>query len=220
MEKNGFTLAEVLITLAIIGVVAALTIPTVVRNYRASQYLNSLKSAYSILSNAVNTANAQEGIVASYDTYADREFKPVLMKYLKVIKDCGNNSCLTSDEDYNNANEYKNYAKNNSVYVRYLDEGEFIMTNGMFVAIQNTYVAGIYITVDINGIEKGPNAWGHDLFTFQIITKNGRLVPMGAPGTSYTFASTYCSKTSTSNLNGIGCTYKALTDEDYFKNLP
>ncbi len=42
MGKNGFTLAEVLITLGIIGVVAAMTIPTLIANTRADQ----LKSRY------------------------------------------------------------------------------------------------------------------------------------------------------------------------------
>ncbi len=212
--KKGFTLAEVLITLSIIGVVAALTIPTVVRNYRATQYLNSLKSAYSILSNAVNTMNAQEGIIATSEAYLCPTFKPALIKYLKIIKDCGNSGCLNS-----NNNNYKNYAKNAQIGVVFLDEGQFIMANGMFVAVQNgTVTVEIFLTVDINGLEKGPNAWGHDLFTFQILNQNGRLVPMGTAGTYYGEA--LCSKTSTSDTNGIACTYKALTDPNYFKNLP
>jgi prepilin-type N-terminal cleavage/methylation domain-containing protein len=43
--KKAFTLAEVLITLAIIGVVAALTIPTVVRNYQKTQTVTQLKKS-------------------------------------------------------------------------------------------------------------------------------------------------------------------------------
>lgn len=45
-------------------------------------------------------------------------------------------------------------------------------------------------------------------------------MPMGAVGTAYTDDKTYCSTTSSNNLNGIGCTYKALTEPDYFKKLP
>jgi prepilin-type N-terminal cleavage/methylation domain-containing protein len=44
--KKAFTLAEVLITLAIIGVVAALSIPSVVRNYQETQYKVAYKSLF------------------------------------------------------------------------------------------------------------------------------------------------------------------------------
>ena len=44
---------------------------------------------------------------------------------------------------------------------------------------------------------------------------------MGVKGSKY-YSETeeYCSVSSSSNLNGAGCTYNALTDKDYFKNLP
>ena len=42
----------------------------------------------------------------------------------------------------------------------------------------------IYITVDVNGINKNPNQWGYDLFTFQL-TDKGKLLPMGAEGPDY-----------------------------------
>jgi len=45
-NKKGFTLAEVLITLGIIGVVASLTIPTLMANYQKVQYVTGLKRAY------------------------------------------------------------------------------------------------------------------------------------------------------------------------------
>ena len=46
---------------------------------------------------------------------------------------------------------------------------------------------------------------------------NGAVVPMGAPETSFVG---YCSLSSTSYMNGSSCAYKAVSDKDYFKNLP
>ena len=55
---------------------------------------------------------------------------------------------------------------------------------------------------------------------FQIDQK-GKLMPMGVEGTDYySQDDEYCSSTSTSDMNGAGCTYNALTDKNFFKNLP
>ena len=85
--------------------------------------------------------------------------------------------------------------------------------------IENQNPNLLIITVDINGILKRPNLWGHDLFSFQLL-QNGKLVPAGTPGTNFANKNTYCSATSTNALNGLGCTYYALTDKNYWKNLP
>ena len=81
----------------------------------------------------------------------------------------------------------------------------------------------IYVMVvkplDVNGYLKRPNKWGHDLFTFQLM-EDGRLLPMGANGTTYTDDNRYCSISSTNSQNGISCTDNALNEKDYFKNLP
>ena len=53
--KKGFTLAEVLITLAIIGIVAALTIPSVISNYQQQEFKTGLKKAVSVLNEAIQT---------------------------------------------------------------------------------------------------------------------------------------------------------------------
>lgn len=66
--KNGFTLAEVLITLGIIGIVAAMTIPQVLANYRKKSLEAKLKETYSILLNAVNKGNLEVGI--PFSTYS------------------------------------------------------------------------------------------------------------------------------------------------------
>ena len=67
-RKAAFTLAEVLITLGIIGVVAALTLPSLVANYKKSQYVNGLKAGYSILNNGFRQMMAEEGVDDIEDT--------------------------------------------------------------------------------------------------------------------------------------------------------
>jgi len=99
MEK-GFTLAEVLITLGIIGVVAALTIPTLMANYQKTAEVAGLKKSYSEVTQALqlmaNDMGCQgdlectglfnnDGDVVSRDTIFGNEFK----KYFKLAKDCG-----------------------------------------------------------------------------------------------------------------------------------
>lgn len=60
--KHGFTLAEVLVTLGIIGVVAAMTIPTLVNQTSDAEYKTGLKKAVSVLSQAVTMNYALHGI--------------------------------------------------------------------------------------------------------------------------------------------------------------
>ncbi|MDR1327072.1 MAG: prepilin-type N-terminal cleavage/methylation domain-containing protein [Heliobacteriaceae bacterium] len=52
MKKKAFTLAEVLITLGIIGVVAALTIPSLIAKHKEKETVSKLKNIFSTLSNA------------------------------------------------------------------------------------------------------------------------------------------------------------------------
>ena len=56
LKKYAFTLAEVLITLGIIGVVSAMTIPSVVQKQREKETIAKLRVAQSILTNAVKNA--------------------------------------------------------------------------------------------------------------------------------------------------------------------
>lgn len=60
--KKGFTLAEVLITLGIIGVVAALTIPTLINDFKKKAYVNQLRAGYTILNQGFKLMMSVEGI--------------------------------------------------------------------------------------------------------------------------------------------------------------
>lgn len=65
MMKKGFTLAEVLITLGIIGGVAALTLPTLIQNYKKHVVITSLKKSYSVFSQAPRMVEVEHGSVES-----------------------------------------------------------------------------------------------------------------------------------------------------------
>ena len=124
----------------------------------------------------------------------------------------------TNKKNWTIIRPYKTY-NNKKMQNSLLDDGQVFISDGMFIMVENMPGGHLLlISVDVNGYNKKPNRWGHDLFTFQI-TDNGKLLPMGAEGTAYDSVNK-CSLTSTSTTNGIGCTYKALTDKDYFKNLP
>lgn len=225
MTKNkysisGFTLAEVLITLGIIGIVAAMTLPALVNITQGKELETRLKKSYSVLQNAFNQMSYDEGQTINNTNYGAGKFMPVFKKYFKIAKDCGTVNCEkpgTSESGMANYSEnYKTY-NNKNMQNAYLDDGQALISDGMLILIENNN-RGIFLSVDVNGINKKPNRWGHDLFTFQV-TDNGKLLPMGADGTKYN-STDYCSATSSITFNGIGCTYRALTDKNYFKNLP
>ena len=83
--KKAFTLAEVLITLMIIGIVAALTIPSVISNYQQQEFKTGLKKAVSVLNEAIQTNIAQDG-ETPYDTNANLNILDYLKRHMSVIK--------------------------------------------------------------------------------------------------------------------------------------
>lgn len=222
MYKKGFTLAEVLITLGIIGIVAAMTLPALINQTQGKELETGLKKAYSVIQSAFNQMGYDEGQIINRINYPNHTFMPIFKKYFKVSKDCKDRLCESGFTDEDGMKEvsqkYKTY-NNNKLQTTRFDDGQILINDGMFIIVENPDVGvSLYISVDVNGYNKKPNRWGHDLFTFQVLD-NGKLLPMGAKGTSYGDKD-FCSKTSTSTFNGIGCTYKALTDKNYFKNLP
>ena len=91
MKTSGFTLAEVLITLGIIGIVAAMTIPSLINNSQEAQYKSAYKKAYSVANQALKKAEADNNLVEYYDSndsaYAIWD---ALKSNFKVVKYCNN----------------------------------------------------------------------------------------------------------------------------------
>ena len=96
MRNSAFTLAEVLITLAIIGVVAAMTIPTLVANYQNKAWNTSAQVFERKLTEALKTMNTQQ-VLAGYSNTAD--FVSALGKYFKITKVCANDDIMSCFED-------------------------------------------------------------------------------------------------------------------------
>lgn len=122
-KRLGFTLAEVLITLGIIGVVAALTIPTLVAKHKEKVTVVKVKKAYSTLYNAFQFALANEGTVDNWGLtgiYTDddgntqisqegsEKMANIFMKYLNKSSFCGGNAdCIGGyDQVLLNGDEY------------------------------------------------------------------------------------------------------------------
>lgn len=229
LSGKGFTLAEVLITLGIIGIVAAMTLPSVINNNKSKVFQTSLQAAYTILQEGLAKMSADYGYTITSSNFERRtngEFYNVYKTYYKKIYDC---SVLNPNESVcmtrNNKNEaglstdpsYKSFS-GNEIKTSIFDDGQFVLPNGMLIMFEDTGYSIIYISVDINGKRQKPNRWGYDVFTFQLMN-DGKLLPMGAEGTDYENTDNFCSKQSKHYYNGIACTYKAITDKDFWKNL-
>lgn len=94
---SGFTLAEVLITLGIIGVVAAITMPVLINKINDTVYENQRKAAQSKLSQAINMLHAK-GVLSECSNTGD--FVLNLKNELKILKVCSENelsSCFVEE---------------------------------------------------------------------------------------------------------------------------
>ncbi len=176
----GFTLAEVLITLGIIGVVSAITIPSLIANYQKKVAAAKLKKAYSVISQAIEHAEIDNGQMSEwsmnkpiYDQSLDIIWYKTNLEYILPYLDGAVMKYDIYPEilAYGNVDTIKNLAGNSisGPLARY-----FIVTkDGMFISIGHVNWIGIvpFFTVDING-KSGPNTWGKDIFSFQVANKN------------------------------------------------
>ena len=160
---GAFTLAEVLVTLGIIGVVSAMTVPTLMQNYQRQSYVTQLHKVYNELSQALlryqtdkNAINFKEAGLSGSEAYT--EFQK---NYFKVVQDCGTTQtpCFASS--------YKKMSGSSTNFkCKY---GCMSLASGAAIGGYDG-TNGVYeIVVDVNG-QKGPNIFGRDAFTMFIYT--------------------------------------------------
>ena len=221
--KLAFTLAEVLITLGIIGIVAAITIPQLINNYKAKRLQTQFLKSYSTIQQAFKEMEADD-VSTDPTTYNTLEYYKTFMNYLQAPIDCGigDNKYLpcvymrdSSSKDYK---PYKTYDGKTNASMILFDDGQIALQDGTLLLFEN-YAPRmrVFVSVDLNGYNNKPNRWGYDLFTFQLV--DNQLKAMGDSGTTYTDLSTYCNVNSQDEYNGIACAKKALSDSEYFKNI-
>lgn len=207
INRFAFTLAEILIVMSIIGMIAEMTIPTLIASVQESIWKNSARAAYSKCSQALEQMRQYEGGVLV--STGNGEFKPAFMKYFKVIKDFEMDKYVPITSGSVAPNIYKTLTRGHA-YANWADDGQFLTADGMFFGFDN-YGGPILITVDVN-FDKKPNVYGKDTFVFQIVNDN--LLPMGAIGTRLT-APTNCNRTTEQQFQGFGCMYYVMQGIDY-----
>ena len=202
-QKTAFTLAEVLITLGIIGVVAALIIPSIVGKYQRKVLESQFKKTVSVVSQAVLMAKQEMGLdkfadyCVSYNetsyVYVNRsECSEVL--YNSLLSAYGKNMNLSQNRKrylvHREPDTIKTYngkqtltssglaAAGSSIFDTYaMPDGSFIN----FYIIERVF----QIAVDVNGL-KGPNKFGHDIFILYINSKNDAVYYRSKPDNSLT----------------------------------
>ena len=172
MKKKGFTLAEVLITLGIIGVVAAMTIPTLITNYQKKQFESKFAKTYSMLMNGFRLYLADqycttsvcspiqgyfvEAVGSNNYTNIDKLFASTF----KVVKTCRGSEemydCLP-EKLYGIDGSDINYGSVNPYTVIFADGSSLSCIGGIFGAL--------LLLVDTNA-QAEPNTYGKDMFMF------------------------------------------------------
>lgn len=174
-NKPAFTLAEVLIALVVIGIIAALTVPTLMNKTKQEQFISECKKLYSTFTQAFDLAVADYGPMNSWEITGETEpaateffVKRYILPYIIKAKDCGistENTCTFKYRYYNDPNHFQ---FGNDWYKIVLNDGS--------TAIFHFYFSGdwhwVNVKVDVNG-DKKPNVFGKDIFNFVYWVKRG-----------------------------------------------
>ena len=190
-KRIAFTLAEVLITLGIVGVVAAITMPTLINKYRVKVLENQFKKANSVLQQALKKSVYEIGYSDVSDlNIPGRQVTPANYAELKSNVDKLNEvwikqfvgakkvsqSYLENKENISCYGILGGRAANRAgcLFIAGAD-GSYILPDGMLVSklvAQNggaNHPGQIRFVFDINGPYKGPNRWGHDIFMYDSV---------------------------------------------------
>ena len=216
-SRAAFTLAEVLITLGIIAVVAAMTMPALISKYQHKALETAFKKSYSELLQITQYLPYEFGSCSYSNAQDVIDF--LASKYNKV------SDKNTYYYEYNK--QCKTYTKRVSNAVIHFnvlaipsgDEATMVtLPSGAVIGFrEHNSSQNVLVTIDTNGPNKAPNAFGHDLFFFHF-DNECKLVPQtglirdceddetdcGDSGWKFV-ENIDCSKNSTSNTNGFSC---------------
>jgi len=167
-KKAAFTLAEVLITLVIIGVVAALTIPTLITNYEKKVNAVKAKQAYALLTQAFRLSSVDNGSPSEWNVFplgessyenTEAALNKYLLPYLRNPIFCGNG--------------YTEETKKKCGAGSFSAGQDYFLQNGSILSITPMQILGgvFNMVIDVNGPQK-PNKEGSDQFQFSLYGDN------------------------------------------------
>ncbi len=228
----GFTLAEVLIVLGIIGTVAALTIPSLINKTNEKENIASWKKMYSVMSQVwmeivQDNGGSVGGLFNTTGYELSNDYGDLIFNKLSTLKKCPAASTGDSEgECWHKSYEFYTLNKK-PINVAYTNTDRAILKDGMFLligAISNSCSTNsencFYFGVDVNG-KKGPNVQGRDIF-YGNGKGAGRITPhvlTREPSDSSDDYNCIESSTSTSISQGQGCSKLAILCDgvDYSK---
>lgn len=175
MRNYGFTLAETLITLGIIGVVAALTIPTLITNYQKHSYYTQFMKARSVIENALRLyandhdcptneplCNPENDVIEEFSRY---------FKGATILDDTNYKKICKGYDKLPISWDFKNIERNvhsdicdGSGDIRTSKYNGFVTLDGLLINLQTDIGDFGCSLVDVNGPDSGPNIAGRDIF--------------------------------------------------------
>lgn len=228
--RLAFTLAEVLITLGILGVVFSMTLPSLIQKHQEKVTITRLKKAYSIISQLYVQVTNDYGYPNEWEPLQSTDGTPdeiytaynIFKNYIKYIKICSTSDCLNQQYRLLNGQDDGNSSYRIAAYSLILPDGSFLKisdspTDGNGVVLKDcNIVRGSTnalksicreVYVDINGMQN-PNTYGRDVFVFYW-SKYG-IIPAGGPDEPVSSVMDF-----EACLNsGYGCTAWVLINEN------
>jgi len=232
-KNKAFTLAEALMTMVILGVVVAFTIPIVMQDSYGRETVLKVRKAYSILSNSYENTSTKYGPILEWDTISTASYGDKMAKSILLGKNCGTANNLTKNNDCMPGcpKIYKADGSNLDVCTS-SDVAKLMSSDGISYAFQiedstcskditnnaenvplilkqvcGTAIADIYHSQS----GKNKNLYGSDIFLFYI-TRDG-LIPAGLDADKvYPYKASECVKRLTKD--SFGCAAKIIYDKE------
>ena len=210
---RGFTLSELVVTLAVVGIIAALTVPGLVQHYQRDTQVTMLKKVYMNLQDNLSFMQT-ENIGLRFDKSLLGEESPDVEKffddYYNVTLKCGRNPSSCFAPQYKNIRKSvlnTDFSDDNTYCVQFKD------SSSMCIIPQSALPATVF--VDVNGPDK-PNVVGRDMFSFHIYDDfSVDVVPpdVVAGGTATAARENLFNNDCLGSYYGTGCFGKILNDD-------
>jgi prepilin-type N-terminal cleavage/methylation domain-containing protein len=180
---SGFTLAEVLITLLIIGVVASMVIPNIINDSQDAEIKTAWKKSYSDISQATMKMISDNGgslvnICATNDHTCFKNFYNTYFPYIKTCVNAARDGCWANVFYSPDGTKVTSWGTSTGAI---LNDGTFFMPTYYDSNCEYNVFGGVPrcgdIRVDVNGM-KGPNKLGKDIFSIWILKSS--LKPRGS----------------------------------------